>query len=206
MHRLAEVWRPGGDGPPGSKTINESGGKTGGEAGIRTLGRAFGPYNGLANRRLQPLGHLTLRLASLAQGEPQTLSVREISTCGIQLFLSNVQRFFEPPPSSNSPGKSPDFAIIDPRTLGTLMERPENPGRADGARRAAWRFRSMSQAPFYDGPVVMAQGSRRVGSPVNRVLSLPLRHPDVAGGFAKVEEQLIRRNGEIQKRNCRVHE
>ena len=31
----------------------------GGEAGIRTLGRGFGPYNGLANRRLQPLGHLT---------------------------------------------------------------------------------------------------------------------------------------------------
>ena len=31
----------------------------GGEAGIRTLGRAFRPYNGLANRRLQPLGHLT---------------------------------------------------------------------------------------------------------------------------------------------------
>jgi hypothetical protein len=33
--------------------------KSGGEAGIRTLGRAFRPYNGLANRRLQPLGHLT---------------------------------------------------------------------------------------------------------------------------------------------------
>src|SRR5689334_14679776 len=31
----------------------------GGEAGIRTLDRAFGPYNGLANRRLQPLGHHT---------------------------------------------------------------------------------------------------------------------------------------------------
>ena len=31
----------------------------GGEAGIRTLDTAFGPYNGLANRRLQPLGHLT---------------------------------------------------------------------------------------------------------------------------------------------------
>ena len=31
----------------------------GGEAGIRTLGTAFRPYNGLANRRLQPLGHLT---------------------------------------------------------------------------------------------------------------------------------------------------
>ena len=34
--------------------------KYGGEAGIRTLGRALRPYNGLANRRLQPLGHLTL--------------------------------------------------------------------------------------------------------------------------------------------------
>ena len=59
MHRLAEVWRRGGDGRSGSKTINESGGITGGEAGIRTLDRAFRPYNGLANRRLQPLGHLT---------------------------------------------------------------------------------------------------------------------------------------------------
>ena len=33
--------------------------KNGGEAGIRTLGRGLCPYNGLANRRLQPLGHLT---------------------------------------------------------------------------------------------------------------------------------------------------
>jgi hypothetical protein len=33
----------------------------GGEAGIRTLDTGFGPYNGLANRRLQPLGHLTAR-------------------------------------------------------------------------------------------------------------------------------------------------
>src|SRR3954470_21445649 len=31
----------------------------GGEAGIRTLDTAFRPYNGLANRRLRPLGHLT---------------------------------------------------------------------------------------------------------------------------------------------------
>jgi hypothetical protein len=33
--------------------------KDGGEAGIRTLGTGLSPYNGLANRRLQPLGHLT---------------------------------------------------------------------------------------------------------------------------------------------------
>ena len=41
--------------------INGQNNLTGGEAGIRTLGRGFGPYNGLANRRLQPLGHLTMR-------------------------------------------------------------------------------------------------------------------------------------------------
>src|SRR5258706_4219462 len=31
----------------------------GGDAGIRTLDTALGPYNGLANRRLQPLGHVS---------------------------------------------------------------------------------------------------------------------------------------------------
>jgi hypothetical protein len=46
--------------------------KSGGEAGIRTLGRAFRPYNGLANRRLQPLGHLTAT---------RTLSIREALSC-----------------------------------------------------------------------------------------------------------------------------
>ena len=30
-----------------------------GEAGIRTRGTGVNPYNGLANRRLQPLGHLS---------------------------------------------------------------------------------------------------------------------------------------------------
>ena len=29
----------------------------GGEGGIRTLDTGVSPYNGLANRRLQPLGH-----------------------------------------------------------------------------------------------------------------------------------------------------
>jgi hypothetical protein len=34
---------------------------TGGAGGIRTLDRALQPYNGLANRRLQPLGHSSIR-------------------------------------------------------------------------------------------------------------------------------------------------
>src|SRR5438270_1679722 len=41
----------------------------GGEGGIRTPDRSVSPYNGLANRRLQPLGHLSggLRLFLLYQ-------------------------------------------------------------------------------------------------------------------------------------------
>jgi hypothetical protein len=41
------------------ETVELKEGKSGGERGIRTLDRAFQPYNGLANRRLQPLGHLS---------------------------------------------------------------------------------------------------------------------------------------------------
>ena len=33
--------------------------KSGGEGGIRTPGTGFSPYNGLANRRIQPLCHLS---------------------------------------------------------------------------------------------------------------------------------------------------
>ena len=35
--------------------------RDGGAGGIRTLDRALQPYNGLANRRLQPLGHSSIR-------------------------------------------------------------------------------------------------------------------------------------------------
>src|SRR4029077_8136007 len=45
-------------------------GSVGGEGGIRTLDTTFGSYNGLANRRLQPLGHLT-----------GVLSIRETIGC-----------------------------------------------------------------------------------------------------------------------------
>jgi len=45
---------------------------------------------------------------SLSATSPQTPSVREISTCKIQLFLSDLQRFFKPPPWSDSNDKSAD--------------------------------------------------------------------------------------------------
>lgn len=34
--------------------------KHGGDGGIRTLDTGLSPYNGLANRRLQPLGHVSI--------------------------------------------------------------------------------------------------------------------------------------------------
>jgi hypothetical protein len=49
--------------------VNNEGG---GAGGIRTLDRALQPYNGLANRRLQPLGHSSGRGGYARRGgEPQ---------------------------------------------------------------------------------------------------------------------------------------
>ena len=55
---------------------------SGGEEGIRTLGRGLRPYNGLANRRLQPLGHLTARGAR--PGPPVGISGNVKDTSGRQ--------------------------------------------------------------------------------------------------------------------------
>ena len=47
---------------------------TGGEGGIRTPGRGFSPYNGLANRRIQPLCHLSAD-GSAEENRPNVLSI-----------------------------------------------------------------------------------------------------------------------------------
>lgn len=53
---------------PGTRAIGDDSEKdslscrlAGGEGGIRTPDRGVSPYNGLANRRLQPLGHLSVK-------------------------------------------------------------------------------------------------------------------------------------------------
>ena len=46
--------------------------ESGGEGGIRTLDRVVRPYNGLANRRLQPLGHLSGVYNQALTGLPNT--------------------------------------------------------------------------------------------------------------------------------------
>ncbi len=47
---------------------------SGGEGGIRTPGTRFSAYNGLANRRLQPLGHLSAD-GSAEKTRPDALSI-----------------------------------------------------------------------------------------------------------------------------------
>src|SRR5207249_224141 len=59
--------------------------KTGGERGIRTLDTGFSPYSGLANRRLQPLGHLSPARNAAKVAEPLT---------GGKRFVVNVLAYF----------------------------------------------------------------------------------------------------------------
>ena len=46
---------------PRVQWLGTAGGSVSGETGIRTPDTGLTPYNGLANRRLQPLGHLSRR-------------------------------------------------------------------------------------------------------------------------------------------------
>jgi hypothetical protein len=52
----------------------------GGAGGIRTLDRALQPYNGLANRRLQPLGH-----SSMTADMPDTRASRKRQIRGCRI-------------------------------------------------------------------------------------------------------------------------
>jgi hypothetical protein len=61
-------------------------GQTGGERGIRTPDRGVSPYNGLANRRLQPLGHLSVRTRRDAKSLYQLIYVASLQTA-LRVFL-----------------------------------------------------------------------------------------------------------------------
>ena len=55
--------------------------RNGGAGGIRTLDRPLQAYNGLANRRLQPLGHSSVEGGyARARGEPQAADCRPRSS------------------------------------------------------------------------------------------------------------------------------
>src|SRR6266404_3821779 len=59
--------------------------KGGGAGGIRTLDRALQPYNGLANRRLQPLGHSSVKADMPDAGACRK---RQIPGCRIPSLLT----------------------------------------------------------------------------------------------------------------------
>jgi hypothetical protein len=63
---------------------SHSRGGHGGDGGIRTLDRALQPYNGLANRRLQPLGHVSRRnpRRDICPTHPPIASARRPSLAG----------------------------------------------------------------------------------------------------------------------------
>ena len=69
----------------------------GGDGGIRTLDRALQPYNGLANRRLQPLGHVSTPadMPEVAQSRKRLDSVRA--------GTANCRGFPTFPPESSRP-------------------------------------------------------------------------------------------------------
>ena len=59
--------------------------QAGGDGGIRTLDRALQPYNGLANRRLQPLGHISGRADM-----PDTAVSRKRQILGRRLMTGRI--------------------------------------------------------------------------------------------------------------------
>ena len=70
------------DPPETTACENNSLRASGGEGGIRTPDRGVSPYNGLANRRLQPLGHLS---AACNQQSTTCPSVHLLDCCGTLL-------------------------------------------------------------------------------------------------------------------------
>ena len=63
-------------------------GSSGGEGGIRTLGTGVSPYNGLANRRIRPLCHLSVLRICQMQARPLRYYTTEI----VDGHLNAVQR------------------------------------------------------------------------------------------------------------------
>ena len=63
---------------------------TGGEGGIRPPDRGVSPYNGLANRRLQPLGHLSVQIR-IERTIIEPLKPRESSVASDHLGKDNLK-------------------------------------------------------------------------------------------------------------------
>ena len=74
--------------------------------------QVLSPYNGLANRRLQPLGHLT------ADAKCNVKS----ALAGSKFYIARMRRFFEPPHASN-PRKNRLISQAHPKHFGHTREK-----------------------------------------------------------------------------------
>jgi hypothetical protein len=109
--------------------------RNGGAGGIRTLDRPLQAYNGLANRRLQPLGHSSVEGGyARARGEPQAADCR---------------------PRSSQPNRQPGFA--DQARFACFLCNIFQKHRSKGFPRAVFILRGR------EASVIL--GSRRRGAP-----------------------------------------
>jgi hypothetical protein len=63
---------------------------SGGEGGIRTLGTGVSPYNGLANRRIRPLCHLSGLLYRLLADALRDVVFARQGAWSIQRFICDI--------------------------------------------------------------------------------------------------------------------
>ena len=91
--------------------------KGGGAGGIRTLDRALQPYNGLANRRLQPLGHSSGRVdmpdavVSRKRGFRSRDSLAPTEVCPEPLYIRlHIRLRISPPRTQRSRAELPRHA------------------------------------------------------------------------------------------------
>ena len=131
-------------------------GNSGGAGGIRTLDTAFQPYNGLANRRLQPLGH------SSVQRRPDECPAPGRHSCPRFRAASRVARTFRPPGASSwKPGKARAAA----RGKVFLLRQDRGLFATAGMRR-----------PCYRSPSAVASGETATISFPFRIRSSTSRH------------------------------
>jgi hypothetical protein len=144
--------------------------RTGGEGGIRTLDTGFGPYNGLANRRLQPLGHLS---AACFHQSTTCPSVQLPDYCSTEVG----ETASKPRPSVPAAarfgvdaiviriGRSARYLLIESRWLG------RRPSDLICWCRAKASLRSWAAGPLTTSPVLSVEECLSTGAVVIRLAS-----------------------------------
>jgi hypothetical protein len=117
----------------------------GGAGGIRTLDRALQPYNGLANRRLQPLGHSSVKADMPDAGASRK---RQIGGCRVPDRL-NECRLLEPGGCSR-PSRLKPARKRRPGARGLICGAEFGTAAADSAGAGQFRIRRSAFAAIFE--------------------------------------------------------